>query len=81
MRSKILKWGNSAAVRLPVAALEAARLSLDQPIEIVAEEKGLYIRAATQTPTLDDLLAGVTPENLNVDEEWQIDEPAGRELL
>lgn len=83
MRAKVQKWGNSAAIRLPVAALEAAKLTVDQAVEIEAENGVLVIRPVDALPTysLDELLAGVTPENLNIDQHWQAEPPIGREVL
>lgn len=83
MRAKVQKWGNSAAIRLPVAALEAARLAVDQAVEIEAENGVLVIRSVDALPrySLDELLSGITPENLNVSREWESAPPVGREVL
>jgi antitoxin component of MazEF toxin-antitoxin module len=39
METVLKKWGNSAAVRIPAAILEAAHLTLDQSVD-VREEQG-----------------------------------------
>ena len=41
-RPEVKKWGNSAAIRLPAALLEAADLLRDQPVDI-REERGRII--------------------------------------
>ena len=64
MRGVVKKWGNSAAVRIPASVLEAAHVSLDQPVD-VREEGGRIIIEPLQ-PThydLDVLVAGITDEN------------------
>lgn len=53
----VKKWGNSPAVRLPAAIMEAAHLSLDQPVEVRAENRHIVNRPAAPTYSLDDLLA------------------------
>ncbi|MGC8475832.1 MAG: AbrB/MazE/SpoVT family DNA-binding domain-containing protein [Acetobacteraceae bacterium] len=64
MLGAVRKWGNSAAVRIPAAAMQAAELHLDQMVEIRAEGGAIVIepvRAATGR--LAALLAGITAEN------------------
>lgn len=64
MKRQIVKWGNSASVRIPAKILRAARLSLGAEIE-VRESRGQIIispRNHTQ-PSLRDLLARITPDN------------------
>jgi antitoxin MazE len=80
MQVRVKKWGNSASVRIPVALMEAARLELDDAVEI-REERGKIIiepleRAAYD---LDRLVAGITPANRH--EEIPFGAPVGRELL
>jgi antitoxin MazE len=64
MKSSIRKWGNSASVRIPAAVMQAARLNLDQAVNI-REETGRIIIEPLQKPEYDlaKLLAGITPEN------------------
>lgn len=83
MRGKVQKWGNSAAIRLPVPVLEAAQLSVNQAVEIKPQDGGLFIRSVEALPaySLDELLADVTPENLNIDQHWADDPATGREVL
>lgn len=49
MQVLIKKWGNSASVRLPAAIMEAAKLSLDQPVD-VREDAGRVIIEPVRTP-------------------------------
>lgn len=42
MRVLVKKWGNSASIRIPAGIMEAARLRLDEPVEI-REEGGRII--------------------------------------
>ena len=64
MQGVVKKWGNSAAVRIPAAVLDAAHVRLDQPVDV--REEGGRIVIEPLHPVhydLDALLAGVTDEN------------------
>jgi antitoxin MazE len=64
MKVMVKKWGNSASVRIPAAVMEAARLHLDQPVD-VREEQGRIIIEPIRTEAYDiaALVAGITDEN------------------
>ncbi len=58
------KWGNSAAVRIPAAVLEASQLRLDQRVDV--REEGGRIVIEPLPPArydIDALVAGITDEN------------------
>lgn len=59
----VKKWGNSLAVRLPAAVMEAAQLTLDQAVEVRAESGRVIIEPVARSYSLDDLLAGITAQN------------------
>ena len=77
MTIHVKKWGNSASVRIPAAILAAARLRIDDAVEVREEDGRIVIEPAHNIYDLDTLLAAVTPENLHA----QVDtgEPIGRE--
>jgi antitoxin MazE len=80
MQVLIKKWGNSASVRLPAAIMEAAKLSLDQPVDVREEAGRIIIEPITPTAfDLDELLAGITDDNIH--EEIEIGRPVGKERL
>ena len=64
MRGVVKKWGNSAAVRIPASVLAAARVHLDQPID-VREEGGRIVIEPLRTLRydIDALVASITDEN------------------
>jgi len=80
MRVIVKKWGNSASVRIPAGIMEAARLNLNDPIDI-REEGGLIVIEPIRTSESDlaQLLAGIKPENLHAEVDFGA--PAGKELL
>lgn len=73
------KWGNSPAVRLPVAIMEAAALQIEQQVQIRAELGRIVIEPVIEQPSLEQLLAGITDENLHG--EIDFGGPQGQELL
>ena len=79
MLAKAQKWGNSLAVRLPKAIAEECGIEADTSIEIVREDNLIIIKPVRKAGlSLDNLLAGVTPENLHA--EVATGQPVGREV-
>ena len=79
MRVVVKKWGNSASVRIPASILQAARLKVDQAVEMREEEGRIVIEPAhAETYDLDELVAGITPENLPDPVDWG--KPVGKEI-
>jgi antitoxin MazE len=66
MRTKVQKWGNSLAVRIPKPFAEEVGLEENSAVEVSLEEGRLVIaRPAVISVSLKELLEGVTPENLH----------------
>jgi antitoxin MazE len=80
MRVTLQKWGNSASVRIPSAVMKAARLSLDETVD-VREEGGRIVIEPIRPRDYDlaQLLAGIAPENLHAEVDFGA--PTGREAL
>ena len=68
MRVIVKKWGNSASVRIPSGIMEAARLQLDQAVD-VREEGGRIIIEPLRPARydLDQLIGGITSDNLHAE--------------
>lgn len=80
MHAVIKKWGNSAAVRVPRSVLTEMGLGVDDPVDIRVEGGRIVIEhAAPLAPRLEDLLGGVTADNLH--DEADFGNPIGREGL
>jgi antitoxin MazE len=80
MRVIIKKWGNSASVRIPTGIMEAARLGLDDPVDIREEDGSIIIEPIhTNKYDLAQLLADITPENLHTEVDFGLS--VGKELL
>ncbi len=64
MKAVVKKWGNSAAVRIPAAVLAAARLQLDEPVDVREEAGRIVIEPIKDVVyDIDALVAGITDEN------------------
>jgi antitoxin MazE len=78
MNTQIARWGNSLALRIPRPVADALHLTEGRPVELLVEEDRLVVRPRGRY-RLDDLLAGITPENLP--ESSFDDRPVGEEAL
>ena len=66
MQVTVKKWGNSASVRLSAAIMHAAHLQLDDAVDVREENGRIIIEPIRpKAVSLDQLLAGITPENLH----------------
>jgi len=64
VKGVVRKWGNSAAVRIPAAMMEAVGLDLDDTVEIREEEGRLVIEPARGLSyDLEELVKGITEGN------------------
>ncbi|MGH8588874.1 MAG: AbrB/MazE/SpoVT family DNA-binding domain-containing protein [Gammaproteobacteria bacterium] len=77
MRVKAQRWGNSIAVRIPKAVAEAASVKEQDEMDIEVRDGVIQLRPRAPEPSLDELLAGITPENLH--SEMDFGRPEGRE--
>ncbi len=66
MKSAVKKWGNSAAVRIPAAVMEAIPLEFDDPVDVREEAGRIIIEPVRQKEyDINDLIKGITRENLH----------------
>lgn len=80
MRAIVKKWGNSAAVRIPNGIMQAARLNLDEAVDVREQGGQIVIKPIrSRKVVLADLLAGITPDNLHGGVDFG--NPVGKESL
>ena len=66
MKTRVPKWGNSLAFRSPRSLAIEAGLAEDTPVELSLVNGKLIIQAVgPDAITLEELLRGVTAENLH----------------
>jgi antitoxin MazE len=73
------KWGNSLAVRIPKAVAEKARLKEGDAVELKADKGRIELRRTDKIPSLEELVAKITPENRYAETDWGPD--VGREKV
>ena len=66
MRVNVKMWGNSAAVRIPASVMAAARLRVDQAVEVREDQGRVIIEPVVDVaPDLDAMIASITDDNLH----------------
>ncbi len=65
MRTRVQKWGNSLAVRIPKPLAEGAGLLASSEVEVSLEMGEVRLRPVRPRWKLDQLLAGVKKKNLH----------------
>jgi antitoxin MazE len=69
-KAQMAKWGNSLAIRIPKDVAQQARLQEGDAIEIKAGNGRIEVRRAERIPTLEELVAQITPENRHPETDW-----------
>lgn len=77
-RPQVGRWGNSLAVRIPADLAAQAGLQEGTYVNLKATAKGLAVTPEERTPSLDELLEGMTPR-IAGGEKWG--GPMGKERL
>jgi antitoxin MazE len=78
MRTQIQKWGNSLALRIPKSFATESHIEAGSVVDLsITEGKLIVIPVSEPTYTLDELLAGVTKDNLHA--EVDTGSPTGKE--
>lgn len=80
MTTRVQRWGNSLALRIPKAIAEELRLAENSDVELSLQEGSLIVSPPRRKRyKLDELVAGVTPENRHKEMDWGVD--IGREVV
>jgi antitoxin MazE len=70
MRTRVQKWGHSLAVRIPAAFAREAGLDHDAVVDVALIDGKLIVTPlAAPLFTLDNLLAGITTDNLHSEQD------------
>ncbi|MSR59426.1 MAG: AbrB/MazE/SpoVT family DNA-binding domain-containing protein [Planctomycetaceae bacterium] len=78
MTSRVQKWGNSLALRIPKSFATEIGLSENVAVELSIKGGKLVVQPQAEVPLrLDDLLRGVTKDNLHG--EWDTGPAVGME--
>lgn len=63
MTTQVRKWGNSLAIRIPSHIAEMLSIEQGSELEMKVENQEIKLVPKKKKPTLEELLAKVTPEN------------------
>ncbi len=79
MKTRVQKWGNSLALRIPQSFAAEVRLTEGTAVELSLVEGKLLVQPIAPSPlSLDELLQGVTDENIHG--EWDTGSAIGKEV-
>lgn len=78
MYTKIQKWGNSQAVRLPKTILEMADIHENDQVEIKVQDGNLLIIPVKKHRTLEERIAEY--QGNYQCSEWDVGKPIGKEV-
>ncbi len=79
MKTRVQKWGNSLALRIPKSFADEAGIRANAPVELSLRGGALVVKPVAPSPlTLEELLRGVTEENLP--REWDTGPARGKEV-
>jgi antitoxin MazE len=70
MKTRVQKWGNSLAVRIPRQVATEGRLHSGALVDVSLVEGAIVVTKLDRTPTLEELLAYVTDENVHGEVDW-----------
>lgn len=78
VRTQIVSWGNSQALRIPKALLDELQIKEGDEVEMLIENGRLTLQPVNPKLTLQSLVAAITPENRHGEIDWG--NPVGNEV-
>jgi len=79
MKTRVQKWGNSLALRIPKSFATEAGLRANAAVDLSLVDGTLVVQPlASQPLTLEELLRGITDDN--APREWDTGKAVGKEL-
>lgn len=70
MQTRIAKWGNSLAIRIPKVFAHQTGLSPGAKVEVTVENGRLIITPVSPDYGLEELVQGITSENRHNETDW-----------
>jgi antitoxin MazE len=67
----VSKWGNSLAVRIPLAVARQAGLGEGDSVALALDGDGcIVLRPTRRKYSIEELVAGITPKNRHRETDW-----------
>lgn len=79
MTTKVQKWGNSLAIRIPKQVASEFDLDKGSDLEIEILDNAIKLTPTKRKPTLEEMMSKITPENQHEPIDWG-GKPEGKEL-
>ena len=77
-QTRVTKWGNSLAVRIPLAIARQASITEGDSMTLVLDNKGgIVLKPSRRKYELAELVARITPKNRHRETDWG--KPEGKE--
>jgi antitoxin MazE len=70
MKSRIAKWGNSLAARIPKSLVSELDLVEGAEVQIAVVDGSIIITPVSSNYHLEDLVRGITAENRHSETDW-----------
>lgn len=70
MKTKVKKWGNSYAIRLPKSITDELMILEDSPMTVEKEGDKIILKKLSKEEELEELLSQITPENKHEEVDW-----------
>jgi antitoxin MazE len=70
MQSRVSKWGNSLAVRIPSAAIREMALVEGSEVQMTLDGDRLILQGLPHRISIDSLVSAITPENVHNETDW-----------
>ena len=67
MRTRVQKWGNSLALRIPKTFAREAGIVAETPVDLYLADGKVVIAPVPPETILEQLLAQITPENVHAE--------------
>lgn len=77
VRTQIVGWGNSQALRIPRAMLDQLQVREGDEVEMIVENGRLSVQPVAPKLSLESLVAEITPKNRHKETDWG--KPMGNE--
>ncbi len=77
MQTRISRWGNSLAIRIPASFAQEIHVADGTPVELSVQDGQLHIAPVRHSCDLAALLAGITDDNQHAEIDWGT--PVGQE--
>ena len=65
MKTKIKKWGNSLALRIPKALAEDSHLYIGSTVDVSVQNDSLVVKSIDEKYTLENLVSKISKENVH----------------